>query len=98
MTTTFEFWTNTKLTAVNALIAEFHEYASKETEADFVEMYNEDANDFMQALSYFRQSDAEALAKHINYMDTSPRESVVMAFHKDLGDTFVQDVLGYAVN
>lgn len=96
MTNTFD--TLTKLTAVNALIDEYHAYASKETEADFAEMYNEDANDFMQALSYFRQSDTEALVKHVNYMDTCPRESVVMAFHKDLGDTFVQDVLGYVVN
>jgi hypothetical protein len=96
MTTTFD--TLTKLTAVNALIAEYHSYASKETEADFVEMYNEDANDFMQALSYFRQSDTAALVKHINCMDTEPRESLVMAFYKDLSDTFVQDVLGYVVN
>lgn len=93
--TTVEFWTNSKLDAVNALIKEYHHYASTEKDTDFAEMYDEDAGDFMQALSYFRQSDAEALAKHVCRMDTSPRESIVVAFHKDLGNQFVEEILGY---
>lgn len=90
-----EFWIKTELTAVNSLIADYNGYARKEV--DLAEMYDEDANDFMQALSYFRQSDAEALADHICKMDTAPRESIVMAFVKDCGSNFVESVLGWSV-
>ena len=92
---TVAFWIETPLTKVNELIADYHGYARKEV--DVSDMYNEDANDFMQALSYFRQSDAEALAQHVYFMDTSPREELVRAFHSDCGSDFVEHVLGYTV-
>lgn len=91
-----EFWTNSELTAVNSLCAEYQQLA-KTADEDLSDMYDEDHGDFLQALSYFRQSDAEALANHISHMDTSPREEVVMAFHKDLGNQFVEEILGYSV-
>ena len=89
------FWIETPLTKVNELISDYHGYARKEV--DLSDMYNEDANDFMQALSYFRQSDTEALAQHVYFMDTSPREELVRAFHSDCGSDFVEHVLGYTV-
>lgn len=94
--TTVEFWTSSKLNTVNELIAEYQQLAKTANE-DLSDMYDEDHGDFLQALSYFRQSDAEALANHISHMDTSPREEVVMAFHKDLGNQFVEEILGYTV-
>jgi len=52
---TIEFNTKTPLTNINELIALYHSYVKDNDE--FSEMYDEDANDFMQALSYFRQND-----------------------------------------
>ena len=104
------YWIETPLTKVNALIAKYHGYAKEEEMKNYAneelrdevsslaEMYNEDANDFMQALSYFRQSDAEALAEHVMVMDTSPREELIEAFYFDCGNDFVEEVLGYTMS
>ena len=89
------YWIETPLTKVNELIAQYHSFA-KEND-DLAEMYDEDANDFMQALSYFRQSDTETLAQHVQFMDTSPREELVQAFYSDCGKDFVEHVLGYSI-
>jgi len=103
------YWIETPLTKVNALIAEYHGYAKEEEMKNYAneelrdevsslaEMYNEDANDFMQALSYFRQSDSKALSQHVQFMDTSPRESLIEAFFHDCGKDFVEHVLGYSM-
>ena len=89
------YWIETPLTKVNALIAEYHGYAKEDS--SLADMYDEDANDFMQALSYFLQSDTEALSQHVQFMDTSPRESLVEAFFHDCGKDFVEHVLGYSM-
>jgi len=88
--------TKTPLSNVNALIARYHEYVKEEPR--FAEMYDEDANDVMQALSYFRQNDTDALANHVKIMDTSPREKLIEAFWFDCGNDFVEDVLGYTMS
>jgi hypothetical protein len=93
---TIEFNTKTPLTNINELIALYHSYVKDNDE--FSEMYDEDANDFMQALSYFRQNDTEALAKHVMVMDTSPRERLIEAFYFDCGNDFVEEVLGYTMS
>ncbi len=90
-----KFWIETPLTKVNALIADYHGYAKED--ASLADMYDEDANDFMQALSYFRQSDAETLAQPVQFMDTPPRDSLVIAFFRDCGKDFVEHVLGYSI-
>lgn len=93
---TVEFNITTPLTKVNALIAQYHSYVKENDELS--EMYDDDASDFMQALSYFRQNDTEALAKHVEWMDTSPREELVEAFWFDCGNDFVENVLGFSMS
>jgi len=93
---TMQFNTKTALTKTNELIALYHSYAKNNDELS--EMYDEDANDFMQALSYFRQNDTEALVKHVRDMDTSPREELIEAFWFDCGNDFVENVLGYLMS
>ncbi|MBT4995846.1 MAG: hypothetical protein HOM88_05180 [Hellea sp.] len=90
------YWIETPLTKVNALIAKYHAYAKDEDRSSA--MYDEDANDVMQALSYFRQSDTEALSQHVQFMDTSPREDLIEAFYFDCGKDFVEHVLGYEMS
>lgn len=90
-----KFWIETPLNSVAQLVADYKDYASQDQ--DLSEMYEDDAKDFHKAISLFRQSDAEALAQHVQFMDTHPREALVVAFNKDLGNQFVESVLGYSV-
>ena len=76
------------------LINKYDQYADQGHD-DFAEMYREDRDDFKKAVALFRQSDAEALSQHVDYMDTSPREELVVAFAKDLGTQFIELTLGY---
>ena len=88
-----KFWTETPLTNVAKLVAVYREYAKDN--GDLSDMYNEDADDFHKAISLFRQSDSETLANHVQFMDTSPREALVLAFAKDCDNEFVKSYLGY---
>jgi hypothetical protein len=90
-----KFWIETPLTNVAKLVADYREYA--QDGGDLSDMYNEDADDFHKAISLFRQSDAETLSQHVQFMDTSPRDSLVMAFFRDCGKDFVEHVLGYSI-
>lgn len=96
MNNTVAFWIESNLSNVDELINQYDQYAEQGNE-DFAEMYREDRDDFKKAVALFRQSDAEALSQHIDYMDTSPREEIVMAFAKDLGAKFVALTLGYEI-
>ena len=58
-------------------------------------MYMDDLRDFKKAVTLFRNSDGEGLAEHIDYLDTLPREQLVLAFAKDCGNEFVNSYLGY---
>jgi len=88
-----KFWIETPLTNVANLVAQYREYAQEDS--DLAEMYNDDADDFHKAISLFRQSDSETLAQHVEFMDTEPREQLVIAFNEDCGSDFVRSYLGY---
>jgi len=92
---TVKFWTETPLNAIDQLMDRTFSWAHDND--DLADMYLEDLDDYKKAVSFFRQSDAEALSSHIDYMDTSPREQLVIAFQEDLGCDFVKNVLGYEV-
>lgn len=96
MSQAVKFWIETPLNNVAKLVAKYRGYAAEET--DLSDMYNEDADDFHKSIALFRQSDAETLAQHVQFMDTSPREELVEAFWLDCGNDFVEHVLGYAMN
>ncbi len=91
---TVAFWIESNLSNVEQLINKYDQYADQGHD-DFAEMYREDRDDFKKAVALFRQSDAEALSQHVDYMDTSPREELVVAFAKDLGTQFIELTLGY---
>lgn len=93
---TVAFWIESNLSNVEQLINNYDQYADQGHD-DFADMYREDRDDFKKAVSLFRQSDAEALSQHIDYMDTAPREEIVLAFAKDLGAQFVELTLGYEI-
>ena len=88
-----EFWTQTRLTNVRVQITNLRKYALQDEE--LADMYNADAVDFEKAIELFRNSDGEGLANHIDHMDTSPREQLVIAFNQDCGSDFVRSYLGY---
>ena len=96
---TQKFWTETPLKTIEARIADLETEAQSEfaIENELADMYQDDANDFKKAIELFRQSDNEALANHIAYMDTSPREDLVMAFAADCGKDFVSQNLGWEI-
>lgn len=60
-------------------------------------MYAQDRNDVIEAKSLFFAGKANELRAHIDYLDTSIREGVVIAFAKDLGEKWVLNNLGYEV-
>ncbi len=61
------------------------------------QMYIDDVHDIETAITLYEAGDVKKLAKHIDQMDTSPREDLVVAFANDLGKEFVEDYLGYEV-
>ena len=60
-------------------------------------MYAQDRNDVIKAKHLYNTCQVAELSKHIDYLDTSIREGVVIAFAKDLGDEWVAKNLGYQV-
>ena len=95
MATAQNFWTQTPLNAINKLVDQTFSYA--QDGGDLADMYMDDLNDFKKAITLFRNSDNEELGNHIDYMDTSPREQLIMAFAQDCGKDFVSQNLGWKV-
>ena len=91
-----KFWLETPLNAVKKLMDQTFSYAQDGD--DLADMYMEDFKDMKKAVTLFRNSDPEALAKHVQYMDTSPRENLVEAFFFDCGNDFVENILGYEMS
>ena len=81
------------------LIEELKGYAAEEfsIENDMVDMYMEDANDASKALELFEANKIKDLADHVSNLDTLPREGIVVAFAKDLGNTWIEANLGYSL-
>ena len=64
---------------------------------ELYDMYIDDVRDIETAVELYNKFDSEGLAKHVKYMDTSPREDLVVAFANDLGKDFASIILGYEV-
>ena len=60
-------------------------------------MYAQDRNDVQEAKKLYLAEDIPSLKAHIDRLDTSIREGVVMAFVNDLGNDWVEDNLGWSV-
>lgn len=60
-------------------------------------MYAQDRNDVIEAKSLYFAGKAEEFSRHIDHLDTSIREGIVIAFAKDLGKDWVLQNLGYEV-
>ena len=65
---------------------------------DLAEAYAEDRKDVLDAKMLFQTSQIAKLVKDVDLMDTSIRESIVIAFAKDLGVDWVHDTFGYDLN
>ena len=63
-----------------------------------VDMYVQDAKDFKNILDMIKDKNYSGAKKLIQYMDTLPRESAIMAIAYDLGKAWVAENLGYEVN
>jgi len=64
---------------------------------DMANMYAQDRNDVIKAKELHNAGKIEELAKHINRLDTSIREGIVIAFVDDLGNDWVEKNLGWSV-
>jgi hypothetical protein len=74
---------------------EIVEYEGNDKEmADFVA---QDRNDVIEARSLYFNGDMTKLSNHIDPLDTSIREAIVIAFAADLGSSWVRENLGYEV-
>ena len=94
-TTAQDFWTQTPLNAVKKLMDQTFSWAQDGD--DLADMFMEDLNDFKKAVTLFRNSDCEGLAKFICRMDTSPREQLICALGNDCGKDFVSQNLGWEI-
>ena len=64
---------------------------------DMSDMYKQDANDFKDILNMIKDKNYSGAKKLIQYMDTLPRESAIMAIAYDLGVDWVAKNLKYDV-
>jgi hypothetical protein len=64
---------------------------------DMAEMYAQDRNDVIEANGLWKAGKIAELKTHIDRLDTSIREGVVIAFAEDLGSQWVEEQLGWSV-
>ena len=64
---------------------------------DMSDMYKQDAKDFKDILNMIKNKNYSGAKKLIQYMDTLPRESAIMAIAYDLGVDWVAKNLKYEV-
>ena len=64
---------------------------------DMSDMYKQDAKDFKDILDMIKDKNYSGAKKLIQYMDTLPRESAIMAIAYDLGVDWVAKNLKYEV-
>ena len=62
-----------------------------------VDMYKQDAKDFKAVLNMIKDKNYSGAKKLIQYMDTLPRECVIVAIAYDLGKSWVAENLDYEV-
>ena len=64
---------------------------------DMADMYKQDAKDFKDILNMIKDKNYSGAKKLIQYMDTLPREGVLVAIARDLGKSWVAENLEYEV-
>ena len=64
---------------------------------DMSDMYKQDAKDFKDILNMIKDKNYSGAKKLIQYMDTLPREGVLVAIARDLGKLWVAENLEYEV-
>ena len=64
---------------------------------DMSDMYKQDAKDFKDILNMIKDKNYSGAKKLIQYMDTLPREGVLVAIARDLGKLWVAENLEYDV-
>ena len=64
---------------------------------DMSDMYKQDAKDFKDILNMIKDKNYSGAKKLIQYMDTLPREGVLVAIARALGNDWVAENLEYEV-
>ena len=64
---------------------------------DMSDMYKQDAKDFKDILNMIKDKNFSGAKKLIQFMDTLPREGVLVAIARDLGNEWVEENLQYEV-
>ena len=64
---------------------------------DMSDMYKQDAKDFKDILNMIKDKNFSGAKKLIQFMDTLPREGVLVAIARDLGNGWVEENLEYEV-
>ena len=64
---------------------------------DMSDMYKQDAKDFKDVLKMIKDKNFSGAKKLIQFMDTLPREGVLIAIARDLGNDWVEENLEYEV-
>ena len=64
---------------------------------DMSDMYKQDAKDFKDILNMIKDKNFSGAKKLIQFMDTLPREGVLIAIARDLGNDWVEENLEYEV-
>jgi hypothetical protein len=71
--------------------------AHEGVDQEMANFYAQDRNDVIEAKSLYFAGKADEFRTHIDRLDTFIRESIVIAFAKDLGNDWVLNNLGYEV-
>ena len=64
---------------------------------DMSDMYKQDAKDFKDILNMIKDKNFSGAKKLIQFMDSLPREGVLVAIARDLGNDWVEENLEYEV-
>ena len=64
---------------------------------DMSDMYKQDAKDFKDVLKMIKDKNFSGAKKLIQFMDTLPREGVLVAIARDFGNDWVEENLEYEV-
>ena len=64
---------------------------------DMSDMYKQESKDFKDVLKMIKDKNFSGAKKLIQFMDTLPREGVLVAIARDLGNDWVEENLEYEV-
>ena len=83
--------------SIQKLIDKTYNYFVEAQGTDLADMWEDDLSDFQVVQWMINEDDIDGATAKINFMDTEPREKIVMAIANEYGNGYVETAFGYKI-